>query len=406
MFLFPMPVAPHSLPPNPALVAIILIITTRRGPRFVFHYPGIPEPSQPSNGWAFGSIGSDSEDSDDSSDDEGTTTSDPDDGRSRAASISSSRAGDSRQGSVSGRTGRLSSTTASTRRTARTLREDGPDDEEDVDDDIEALDLSATESNPGNKDGKSAEDGPGNGSKIKPLEWEKLLGYPTEGLEKLLSPPDKFKKKKFEVSLQELVFLGYPVFAREDGSWKKEKKKRKEKKRNGDGPNQGIAAEIGDGMMRGRNPFSEQDEGPSNGGTSTPVQRPFDLDSPNLSPTATRDDARRPIMTPIINEPLNSAPASQSLGSTTGLSEAADDIKSMSTASATQNGDDMSMFHVVFVMNPPTLEYHIRVQEMYDNVVKKFSKALKYEQARSGWVEKEAKKILTMKTQAKESSEW
>ena len=65
----------------------------------------------------------------------------------------------------------------------------------------------------------------------------------------------------------------------------------------------------------------------------------------------------------------------------------------------------MSMFHVVFVMNPPTLEYHIRVQEMYDNVVKKFSKALKYEQTHSGWVEREAKKILTMKTQAKESSE-
>lgn len=53
------------------------------------------------------------------------------------------------------------------------------------------------------------------------------------------------------------------------------------------------------------------------------------------------------------------------------------------------------MFHVVFVMNPPPLEYHLRVREMYDNVVKKLSRAIKWEQARSSYVSKEATIIAT-----------
>jgi len=411
MFLFPMPIVPHSLPPNPSLVAIILIITTRRGPRFVFHYPGVPEPSQPTNSWAFGSIGSDSEDSGQSSDDDGTDASAADDTASRTGSVSSNRLGDSRHGSASGRSSRFPPASVSTRRTTRTLREDGPDDEDDADDDIEDLDLTATDAKPVNKEAKATEDDASASGKSRTVEWEKVLGYPTEGLEKLLSPPDKFKKKKFEVSLEEMVFLGHPVFAK-DGAWKskekKKKKRRKQKRHRGDNLNgddldetdKGAAEEI----SGAGNPFirlHSKDDNVSVNLDSSAAQA-GDLDSPELSPTTTRDDARIPKSAPLVQP---SDDISQSFDSTAGMSEAASEAKSGSTASAAQNGDNMTMFHLVFVMNPPTLEYHIRVQEMYDNVVKKFSKALKYEQARSGWVEQEAKKILTIKAQAKESSE-
>ena len=72
------------------------------------------------------------------------------------------------------------------------------------------------------------------------------------------------------------------------------------------------------------------------------------------------------------------------------MSEAASE-----TGSANSNQDEMTMFHVVFVMNPPALEYHIRLQEMYDNVVKKTAKALRYEQARSNAAYQDAKKMQT-----------
>lgn len=396
MFLFPMPIAPHSLPPNPSLVAIILIVTTRRGPRSVFHYPGTPEPSQPSNSWAFGSLGSDSEDSSDSSDDEGTTTSDAEDTGSRAGSVTSTNAGQSKHGSHSGRTGKWSVASASTRRTTRTLREDGPEDEEDVDDDIQALDSGTTENNnTGTKESKLADDAPGSGNKNRSPEWEKVLGYPTEALEKLLSPPDNFKKKKFEVSIEDLVFLGYPVFARKDGAWKKKKRKGKKTKDDSE------SDEDAHGPLGAPNPFAHAGQ-PTSEDLSLQALRAASLDSPELSPTTTHDDIRRPNMMNHLAPPPDPNPPSQSFGSTYGMSEAASE--DVSTTSGGQDGDNMSMFHVVFVMNPPTLEYHIRVQEMYDNVVKKFSKALRYEQAQSGWVEKEAKTILTMKNQAKESS--
>ncbi|KAL1296854.1 hypothetical protein AAFC00_004475 [Neodothiora populina] len=407
-----MPIAPHSLPPNPSLVAIILIVTTRRGPRFVFHYPGIPEPSQQSNSWAFGSIGSDSESSDDSSD-EGTITSEPGDTASRAGSVTS-RDGTSRQGSHSGKTGKWSAASASTRKTTRTLREDGPDDDEDVDDDIEALDLTNTDSRDGKKENNATEDGNGGAVKDRLADWEKVLGYPTEGLEKLLSPPDKFRKKRFEVSLEELVFLGYPVFAKEDGSWKKKqhkhsKKKRWEREHREDQDDDDAVPHDDDtdhNLTTEKHPFDDQMKNHASG-------RPQDLNittsrlervsSPELSPTTTPDDARKHSDPDSLNPQSGLNDLSHSFDSTGGMSEAASEVKSMSTTSGSQNGDDVSMFHVVFVMNPPTLEYHIRVQEMYDNVVKKFSKALRYEQSRSGWVEKEARKILTLKNQAKEN---
>ena len=60
------------------------------------------------------------------------------------------------------------------------------------------------------------------------------------------------------------------------------------------------------------------------------------------------------------------------------------------------------MFNVVFVLDPPLLEYSVRTRELYDNVIKKFAKALKWEQARTNYVWKEAQRILHIKERAKE----
>jgi hypothetical protein len=57
----------------------------------------------------------------------------------------------------------------------------------------------------------------------------------------------------------------------------------------------------------------------------------------------------------------------------------------------------LTMFHVVFVLNPPALEHNIRVKEMYDNVVRKFSKVLRLEQAHDEYVWKQADIIQTTK---------
>lgn len=64
------------------------------------------------------------------------------------------------------------------------------------------------------------------------------------------------------------------------------------------------------------------------------------------------------------------------------------------------------MFNVVFVLDPPLLEYSIRLREVYDNIIKKFAKALKWEQARTDYVWKEAQNISHFKEKAKEKSKY
>ena len=68
--------------------------------------------------------------------------------------------------------------------------------------------------------------------------------------------------------------------------------------------------------------------------------------------------------------------------------------------------DSMTMFNVVFVVDPPLLEYSIRTREVYDNIIKKFAKALKWEQARTDYVWREAQAMSHIKERAKERSKY
>ncbi|KAI5199589.1 hypothetical protein E4T39_06205 [Aureobasidium subglaciale] len=375
-----MPIRPFSLPPNPSLVAVIVIIRTRSGPRLVFHYPGVPEAIQRNTSWHFGSANSDSEDGGSSSDDDQTVVSDD---ASTTSSRQTARPSIASQSRIAGST--------STKRTTRTLHSDAPDNDED-DDDIDNLDVDVLDlnSSPADKPtaatttNNTAHDRSANttrhenttADKRNTCEWEKLLGYPVEGLEMMLSPPSSMHKKRFEIMLDDLVFLGYPICVRDDGTWKKKKSKKRattpdvKESQVGDGAPDGDANDSG---SDDEHEDDDDDEGTVGG----------DMFSPPISPLT----PRRP-----------TADLPHSYNSEANLSEAASE-----TSSANSNRDEMTMFHVVFVMNPPALEYHIRLQEMYDNVVKKFSKALRYEQARSNAIYQDAKKMQSLKAQAKEN---
>jgi hypothetical protein len=66
-----------------------------------------------------------------------------------------------------------------------------------------------------------------NGEHVVP--WEHLFDFSTTDLESILTPSRAYHKKKFELSLDPLYFISYPMHIREDGLWKK-KKARKTKK--------------------------------------------------------------------------------------------------------------------------------------------------------------------------------
>ncbi|RAH81468.1 hypothetical protein BO86DRAFT_410062 [Aspergillus japonicus CBS 114.51] len=195
--------------------------------------------------------------------------------------------------------------------------------------------------------------------------WETLLGLPADVWEKLLSPSRSWHKRRFEVGINDLAFVGWPVFVREDGMWRKERRKKRKPRATWEG------GELGHN------------------------EKPEDDDE---------DDARGEAAADLLAastetlSPKQMTPAESQRASITS-------IHSTRAASESLDGDDkdsMTMFNVVFVLDPPLLEYSMRLREIYDNIIKKFSKALKWEQARTDYVWREARHISHIKEKAKE----
>jgi hypothetical protein len=343
------------LPPASNLHSILLVTKSRSlGPRLVFHYPpltpsaaalaGAKDPAWYRHDTSTASVGSGSSDSEwDSS----TATDDDND-----IEIGSRTSG----GRGSGRT----ITGASFRDRDRsklgtdvwnkqeTIDEDDPDDDD------------------GDSSGRSRRRGGD-------YDWDTVLGFKTDALEKMLSPGKEFNKRRFELGLESIVFVGAPMFVREDGLWKK-LKRRKKKRSNKD--------KLGDGDLVKNLTISEEDEDADM------------LDDISLKPKP------EPFIYPAGFEP-GYGHGSISSGPSVPPSEAGSDARSNSTTQ--DSNPDMNMFNVVFVLNPPALEYQQRVKEMYDNVTRKYAKALKYEEARFQYVWKESKRIIDIKQRAKEN---
>ncbi|OAK94340.1 hypothetical protein IQ06DRAFT_298399 [Phaeosphaeriaceae sp. SRC1lsM3a] len=204
------------------------------------------------------------------------------------------------------------------------------------------------------------EDEHGDGARGGDHDWDTVLGFKTDALEKMLSPGNEFNKRRFELGVERLVFVGAPMFVREDGLWKKARRRKKKKK-----------PSVSD---------SEEDEDEEN--DKTKHEEPFRYPE-GFEPGYGHD-------------PMSSNPS-------VAPSEAGSDGLTNSTAE--HNTPDMTMFNVVFVLNPPALEYQQRVKDMYDNVTRKYAKALKYEEARFQYVWKESKRIIDIKQRAKENNE-
>ena len=155
--------------------------------------------------------------------------------------------------------------------------------------------------------------------------WEPLLGLGTDGLSAMLCPDRSWHKRRLEVGINDLCFLGWPVFARDDGTWRKHKTRRRSAS---------------------------------------------DLDLPTSQSEG---------------EAVEGA-----VESTPEAAEGQPQPRKKSSKS------DLVMFNVVFVLDPPLLEYNLRVEEMYDNIVKKLTRALKWEQGHSDYVLKESETMMTI----------
>ncbi|CAI7677019.1 unnamed protein product [Penicillium discolor] len=350
-------------PPDPCLVAIILIVRSRTGPRLVFHYP--PNPLSESRiktttrgGRRVSRTRTRSKNTDSSSSSESGLSSDEDeDERETQSHAGGSSVLAGRRASNFGLDDHLPAAASPVGETQRpaslgsargsSVRKRAAGTDPDPDDDA-----------------GTASDRPDDGPGSSRPPWESLLGVPGSVWEKLLSPSRSWHKRRFEVGINDLALIGWPVFVREDGSWRKQRRKKQKKPR----------AEW-DGGELGHNDSAEEGK----------KDEQF-VTSPDLGASVAS-----------IAESLTS-PTDSKRGSTSGRPGKPDESLDP------EDKDHMTMFNVVFVVDPPLLEYSMRVKEIYENIIKKFAKALKWEQARTDYVWKESQHILQVRRRARETT--
>lgn len=309
------------LPPNPCLVAILLVVNYHHKPRIAFHYP--PKPGE-DNAHFKNSLSSEFTDEEvPTSSDEESASSTNDQATASDPAVGKSKDADLRDGD---------------------LEEAGSASPEKVE---------------------------GVPSMQRSPQWDDVFGYRALYLAKLLCPPASSHKRRFEMSLNEKAFLGWPVFAK-DGKWRPRRRAKRSKSRD----------QLPGGSSR------EKGEQRAIGG-KTSLQVAEELE--DTSEQVTDVDGQNKLQD---TETGSVADITASLeDSKLKLDNIPGDIPKQKKAKDDFAKDTLKMFHVVFVLDPPPLEYHLRMKEMYDHVVKKFSRALKWEQARSNYVSKEASNI-------------
>ena len=190
-----------------------------------------------------------------------------------------------------------------------------------------------------------------NGSHIVP--WEHVAGFPTKDLESLLTPARAFHKKRFQVSLDQLFFASYPVFVPENGIWRKTKKRK------------------------------QQQQQPQQPAKPSPAKSPENEDAGNKgdhSPTL-QDTAQTQYK---------------------GLAEDGAGVNPVDETEEKKSG--MTMFNLVFIMNPKRHEARELIDTLYFHIIKKVNKVYKYSQQRCDFVWKESKRILALKDKGREAS--
>ncbi|TFB06417.1 Nitrogen permease regulator 3 [Trichoderma ghanense] len=162
---------------------------------------------------------------------------------------------------------------------------------------------------------------------VQVVPWEHVAGFPARDLAGILTPARPYHKKIFQLSLDPLLCISYPIHVPENGKWKKTKKANKE---------------VDDNIAP---------------------------DEPNPPATTKTEEKAKD-----------------------GKRDESDEDKRSS----------MTMFNLVFFLNPKRHEAKELVDSLFSNIVKKVNKAYQYSQQHSEFVWKESKRILAAKEKARE----
>lgn len=178
-----------------------------------------------------------------------------------------------------------------------------------------------------------------NGTQFVP--WEYVVGLPSKALEGILTPPRAYHRKRFQISLDSVTYISYPVHVPVSGVWARTRNKRGK-----GGRKAKKAAASSSELGRG------SEDGPARDGKAR-----------NGNEAAAADDKDKE-----------------------------DKVSSM------------TMFSLVFIMSPKRHEANELLDTIYTHVVREVNKVYKYCQESGDFVWQECKKMILLKDRARENS--
>jgi hypothetical protein len=193
--------------------------------------------------------------------------------------------------------------------------------------------------------------------------WKTVLGFDTLFLSELLVPSRYLCNKRFELTVDDMVFLGCPVHVLPDGYWVKKKREKPHHK--------DASSSRSKRKSRVGNTVAQEDDADDEFEASMYDQDGVDGDA--LQQDNYVEDEHM---------------------------EKEDDVSAAAGQEYDDPKSDMRMFHVVFVLNPPVIEYSFRIEEMYHHIISKFVGSLRHEQAKSNYVWNEVSKIMQVRDRA------
>ncbi|TID28529.1 hypothetical protein CANINC_002402 [Pichia inconspicua] len=178
----------------------------------------------------------------------------------------------------------------------------------------------------------------------------KLFSFDIDFISDLATPPKTLCNTRFEITVEDMVFLGLPIHVNEDGSWRVSKKSKRVRSKSVSTAHQSRKQSVTEG----------------------------DTKSP-LSKDENRSD---------VNEET--------------YSDVEHKIEDVKAYEGDQNHENtMFQFNMLFVMNPPVVEYNHRIDEMFHYIISRISLLLRYEQQKNNYVWKESQNILKLREELK-----
>ncbi|ODV97361.1 hypothetical protein PACTADRAFT_49091 [Pachysolen tannophilus NRRL Y-2460] len=209
---------------------------------------------------------------------------------------------------------------------------------------------------------------------------KKVFGFETDFLSEMVTPPKKLCNTRFELTIDDMSFLGLPIHVYDNGRWRLVKSRKKYSSRR--------SRKSGNSRKSAGSENDRAKEIKGNGDENNDINNHVEDDTKHIE-TNEEDEGKE-------QQSDNNMSTREDIDSN---DEANDNYEVKTYIKEDDEKCPMNMFHIVFVMNPPVVEYNHRVDEMYHFVASRLSLVLRYEQDKTNFVYEEAHKIMMLKEQ-------